>query len=307
VPLPLVFTRTTALAAGWTARGVDAEVRSGRWTALRRGVYGVTAQLPRSGPERRAVEVAAAALATGREVVGSHETAALVHGLPLLRPYDGPPVLSRARSPLGDRPDPTTAALLVSQVPVAHRTWVAGAPVTSLARTAVDLARKGPAVSAVVVLDAALRAGTARTELEEVLDDCKGWPGSARARDWVAFADGRAESPLESVGRWQLHRAGLPPPDLQVVLGGRWGPIGRVDLCWDDLRTVGEADGWVKYRSAGGQADFGALRAEKVREDALRDAGFEVFRFTFDEALRRPAVLEHRARSAFARGRRRAS
>ena len=74
----------------------------------------------------------------------------------------------------------------------------------------------------------------------------------------------------------------MPPPDLQVLLTDLDGPIGRVDFHWAAYRT--------------------ALRAQKLREARLRDAGSEVFRFTWDEAVRRPAVLEHRARRAFARG-----
>ena len=35
--------------------------------------------------------------------------------------------------------------------------------------------------------------------------------------------------------------------------------------------------------------------------DRLREAGYEVFRFTWDEAVHRPAVIEMRARRAFAR------
>jgi hypothetical protein len=302
VPLPLVFTRTTAVAAGWAPRQIDEEVRRGRWTALRRGVYAVTALLPDDAPRRHAVHVAAAALATTCDVVGSHESAALVHGLPLFQAYEGPPVLSRCRVAGRERPDTATPAPLVSQVPPQHRTTAHGAPVTTLARTAADLARKGPALSAVVVLDAVLRAGVPRLEVERVLDDCRGWPGAVRAREWVAFADGRAESPLESVGRWRLHQAELPAPELQVVLGDGCGPLGRVDFYWAEHRTVGEADGLIKYRgSADGGPDFAALRAEKLREDALRDAGFEIFRFTWEEAVHRPLLLEQRARRAFAR------
>jgi len=178
---------------------------------------------------------------------------------------------------------------------------VHGAPVTSLARTAVDLARKGPALSAVVVLDGAVRAGVTRQELDDVLADCRGWPGTQLARPFVSFADGRAESALESVGRWRMHQAELPAPDLQVLLHDLDGPIARTDFCWAAHRTVGEADGFAKYRAADGTADFAALRAEKMREDRLRDAGWEVFRFTWDEAVRRPAVIEQRALRAFAR------
>ncbi len=264
-------------------------------------VYTVEGTAPRSAAQRHAIEVAAAVLVTGSDAVGSHESAAVVHELPMLRAHTGPPVLSRARPRRGVRPDAVRAARLVSQVPEHHRTVAHGAPVTTLARTAADLARRGRPLSAVVVLDAVLRAQVGRAEVAAVLDDCRGWPGSARARSWLAFADGRAESPLESIGRWRFAEAELPPPDLQVTLGGTDGPIGRVDFCWRALRTVGEADGFTKYRTTDGVPDFSVLRAEKLREDALRDAGFAVFRFTWDEAVRRPAVLEQRALRAFAR------
>ncbi len=300
--LPIVFTRKMAVRAGWSPGAVDDEVRAERWTALRRGVYCRSADLPPDGPVRAALEVTAAALATDCDVVGSHQTAALVHGLPLFQPYDGPPVLSRDRLPRHDRPGHTSPAPLVSQLPPRHRACVHGAVVTSLARTAMDLARKGLALSSVVVLDATLRAGVRREQLEEVLADCHGWPGSVRAKQWLAFADGRAESPLESVGRWRMHQAEVPAPDLQVVVRDVDGVIGRTDFCWEEFRTVGEADGFGKYRAPDGTADFAALRAEKLREDRLRDAGWEVFRFIWDEAVHRPAVLEQRARRAFARG-----
>lgn len=301
MPLPPVFTRATALNAGWFPDDIDKAVRAGRWTPLRRSVYAVTADLPPDGPRRTALDVAAAQLATSHDVVGTHETAALVHGLPLFASYVGPVVLTRARPQLQDRPCQAEPAQLVSTVPEHHRTRIHGALVTTAARTAVDLARKGPALSAAVVLDGALRLGVPRRELEQVLADCRGWPGVQQAREWVAFADGRAESPLESVGRRRMHEAELPAPDLQVLLGDADGPIGRADFHWAAHRTVGEADGFGKYRAADGTADFAALRAEKLREDRLRDAGFEVFRFTWAEAVHRPAVIAARARRAFAR------
>lgn len=299
--LPHVFTRTTAVAAGWSPRDIDAAVRSGRWTAMRRGVYAVTEHVPPDGPSRVALDVAAARLASRHDLVGSHETAAHLHGLPLFQPYDGPVLLSRGREPRQARPGLTSPSALVSHIPLDHRTSVNGAVITSPARTAVDLARKGPALSAMVVLDAAVRAGVTKDELADVLDVCRGWPGARRAASWASFADGRAESPLESVGRWRMHQFELPAPDLQLVVRDPDGPIGRVDFAWEELRTIGEADGFAKYRTGDGSADFAALRAEKVREDRLREAGWEVFRFTWHEAVHRPAVIDARARRAFAR------
>ena len=301
MPLPTVFTRAMAVDAGWQPCDIDREVRARRWTPLRRGVYAPTARLPMEGGRRLALDVTAVQLATGHDVVGTHETAAWVHGLPLFTAYEGPLRMSRHRERALERPGQSTPDELVSQIPAHHRASVLGAVVTSVPRTAVDLARQGPALSAMVVLDAALRMSASRTELEQVLDDCRGWPGIRRVRDWVAFADGRAESALESIGRWRMHEAQLPPPDLQVVLGDLDGPVGRTDFHWAAHRTVGEADGFGKYRTADGTADFATLRAEKVREDRLREAGFEVFRFTWDEAVHRPGVIAVRARRAFAR------
>lgn len=307
MPLPLVFTRAMAISAGWRPADIDRELRAGRWTCLRRSAYAVTADLPPDGPGRAAAEVTAAQLASSHDIVGSHETAALVHGLPLFSPYRGPVVLSRSRERRRDRPAQGVPARLVSEIPVHHRTSVRGAVVTTPARTAIDLARKGLPLSAVVVLDGALASGVPRQEIEQVLQDCAGWPGVRQAAQWLAFADGRAESALESVGRWRMHEAELPAPDLQLLLTDVDGPIGRTDFCWRALRTVGEADGFAKYRAADGTADFAALRAEKVREDRLRDAGWEVFRFTWEEAVHRPAVIELRARRAFARAMSRSS
>jgi hypothetical protein len=296
--LPLVFSRAMAVADGWTRKAIDREVRSGRWTPVRRGVY---ARSEAAGGRRLAIlGVLAAQLATGHDVVGTHETAAAVHGLPLLAPYAGPPRLSIVRPPGQQRPGRGGPARLVSQIPPHHRALVLGATVTTVARTAVDLARTGSPLSSVVVLDAALRS-TPRALLEQVLDDCRGWPGIDAARAAVAFADGRAESPLESVGRWRMHEAELPRPDLQVVVGDEDGPVGRTDFLWVAHRTVGEADGFAKYRAADGTADFQALRSEKLREDRLREAGFEFFRFTWDEALHQPDLIAVRARRAFAR------
>jgi hypothetical protein len=304
--LPLVFARAEAIAAGFDVRTINALVRSGAWVALRRGVYAEVERLPADQAGRHAADVAAAARATAQEVVGSHESAALVHELTTFARYDGPPVLSRCREAKQVRPDGASPALLVAQVPAHHRTELLGAAITTIARTAVDLARKGPALSAAVVLDSALRHEVPRDELEEVLRISKGWPGSRRANEMVAFADGRAESALESVGRWRMHQLGFPKPELQIPLHDADGLMGYPDFLFEEERVIGEADGLLKYRADDPDAppdprERDALAREKQREDRFRDAGYEVFRFTWEIAVHRPVVLEQRARRAFAR------
>jgi very-short-patch-repair endonuclease len=297
----LVLTRDQAVTAGWSTREVAALVRSGRWRTLRRGTYLTGPELPEDPQAAHAVLVLAAVLASGVPAVGSHRSAAFLHGLPLLGPVPAEPVLTRIRTAGQARPDGRRSAGLVAQVPPWHRAQVVGAPVTSLARTALDLARSTSEVEAVVVLDAALRS-VGHEELQAVLEVQRGWTGSVRAVRRLLFADGLSESALESVGRLRFAEQGLPRPRLQVVVGDEHGPVARTDFLWDEERTVGEADGRLKYGD-----DPAALWEEKLREDRLRDLGFEVVRFGWSEALHRPEQLADRVRRAFARGRRRSA
>lgn len=78
--------------------------------------------------------------------------------------------------------------------------------------------------------------------------------------------------------------------------------LGRSDFGWPELGTLGEFDGIVKYSGRYGQTTQGALVAEKRREDRIRDEGWQVVRWTWDE-LAEPSALLERLERAFARGR----
>jgi hypothetical protein len=178
-----------------------------------------------------------------------------------------------------------------------------GVRATSAARTVLDCARIMPFVDAVVLADAALqRMSTSPEGLSRAVEQQSGWPGAPAARRVVAFADGRAETPGESVSRVVFVELGLPRPELQVTLEGADGSVYRTDFYWEAYRTVGEFDGAVKYRGDGG-ADV--VFAEKIREDGLRDAGNEVFRWVWRDLYQGRAELARRANRALARGCRR--
>ena len=106
-----------------------------------------------------------------------------------------------------------------------------------------DLARTESLRSGVVTADAALRSGLPREELVRVLDAHRGWPGVRRARTALAFADGRSESPLESLGRLTCLEEDLPvfEPQVEVWLDGEL--IARVDGLWREQLVVFEGDG----------------------------------------------------------------
>ncbi len=95
------------------------------------------------------------------------------------------------------------------------------------------------------------------------------------------FIDRASESVGESRSRVYLDRHGLPRPRLQVeiVVDGR---VYRPDFLWDNV--IGEFDGMVKY-TGGGEATETVMIAEKLREDALRAAGWIVVRWTWADLV----------------------
>jgi len=113
----------------------------------------------------------------------------------------------------------------------------------------------------------------------------------------VALADGAAESVHESVSRVMMHRHGLEAPQTQQWLRDAHGDWTRVDFLWRRRRTIGEADGMLKY-----DVDSEALRREKLRQERLEEAGFVVVRWTWDDAWHDGERTCRRIAGAFARG-----
>lgn len=287
-----VFSRRQALACGHTPEEVRLQLLAGLWVRLRQGIYVDHLVLEMSSPAERAVlDIAAARLAVSVPSTGSHHSAALAYGLPLLTPTDAVTLsapTAMLRGGTGERIRVARAKL------VAEHCWdLRGVAVTSPARTAADLAESLSLVDAVTVTDAALHRGLAtRDEIAAVIDAL----GLGRAPYVLAAADARSESPLESVSRVALALEGIEVADLQRDLfdaAGRF--LGRVDFLWERQRVIGEADGMLKYD------DPGALRREKRRQEALENAGFVVVRWTWDEIMYHPEWVAARLRHAFAR------
>lgn len=292
-----VVTRADAFTAGLSPAAVRHRIAAGRWETLRirRGVYLDPAGLLGDGDPwtRHAVDTAAAIAGLGVPAVAGHLSAAVLHGLPAVRPLDGVTLLSDKTDgcPRGYR----GLRLRAAELPPGHVGVVSDVPVTTIARTVVDLARALPFVDGVVLADAALRRGTTRGELAQVAAECTRWPGVRRARQVIDFADPRAETPLESRARVMFHLHELPAPDLQVPIGDEQGLIGVADFLWRAQRTVGEADGLLKY------ADPAILRGEKIRQERLERAGFQVVRMLWDDVTRVQERTVGRIRAAFGR------
>jgi predicted transcriptional regulator of viral defense system len=274
-----VYRRPALLSAGFTPAELRRMRRAGDLTLLRRGAY-----YAGPGPDDDQLAHRALLHTTFQEMAAgtliSHASAAVLHGLPTWR-LDLDRVHATRIRTSGARLD-RLVHLHAARVEPDEVVEIEGLPVTSLARTVVDLARATFVEVGVVVVDAALRVGLDTDELAEVLGRSGRRPGCSKARRVVAFADGRSESVGESRSRVAIARAGLPAPVPQWEVLDEYGQlVGRVDFWWPRWRVVGEFDGKSKYGRLlrPGQDPGEVVYQEKRREDALRAESVTVVRW----------------------------
>ena len=207
------MSRRELAAAGVTDDELRRMRRRGELATIRPGVYLDPAD-PRLGrPERRhLLQVAAAVPRIAADAVISHQSAAVLYGLPVWN-------LELARVHV-TRPRRTGALhsgrLVVHASPLEADEvgMVDGVAVTSVARTLVDVARAVGFEEAVAVLDAALhRHVVERASLVIALDRARRWPGTPKARRAVALRRPAADE-----------RRRVPQP-------GRDGPARRRRAC----------------------------------------------------------------------------
>lgn len=297
-----VLLRSHATLRGLTDNDLARLRNLGDLERLRRGAYARAAGSARTPEEDHRLLIAATMPQLGAGAVLSHASAGVLNGLPLWPDQLRAVHVTRPRTGGGGRR--TVVRRHTSALDTAEIMTLEGWPATTLSRTAVDLARTLPYEQGVAAADAALRLGADRGDLEGALRRQDRWPGAARARRVVAFADGRSESAGESASRVLLADQGLPPTELQLVIADGGRTLGRVDFAWPERRTLAEFDGRVKYgRLIRPGDDVGeVVFREKLREDALRDLGWQVVRWTWAD-LERPYVVVERLRRAFARAR----
>jgi hypothetical protein len=263
-------------------RSVYRRAAEGRLTRLAPGVFVPTQELEQLSPEAlhgRRIE-AVWPRARDDEVL-SHRSAAAWWGLPIYGPRPERPetvlsALARRSSSATFQRHSTSRPLTVE--------LVRGIPVTSLARTVVDVAASSSFESGVVVADAAWRlsneraAADPRVELdaeaiEHELRALEGGRGADRARQVIAFANGKAQLPGESVSRCSMLRIGCPIPELQHRIVGQSGLVYFLDFWWPGQRIAAEFDGASKYREARyrrGRSPEQVVLDEKSREDEIR-------------------------------------
>ena len=283
--------RADALAYGQT----DAELRSlytrQGWSKLRPGLYVPPEfeELTREAKHRELVVATAPLLSALASI--SHQSAAVMHDVPLWSvPFDR--VHATRDRPAGGR---KTRHLHMHCAPLPDEDVVVidGVRVTDLARTVCDLARTVPLEQAIVAGDAAMRKGLTRNEIVDGLAYAEGRHGFRRAQLATQLFDGRSESVGESRSRLALSQLRLPTPQLQTEFFDNAGVLlGRGDFFIEEFGVIGEFDGKVKYGKylRPGVSPGEAVYREKLREDSLRDMGWEVVRWIWSELERRDVI-----------------
>ncbi|GGC67532.1 hypothetical protein IEU95_03305 [Hoyosella rhizosphaerae] len=244
--------------------------------------------------------------ASTRGTVGSHVTAALLHGLPTWGlPLDA---IHVTRDSTASGKSSNRRTLHRAPLPADHITQREGIAVNTVERLLVDIARTADAESVFVTGDYALRhQRTTLAAIAAVVEDMRGWRGIGKARTVLDQLDARSESVGESRSRAVLLAMDLPALSIQHEIRDSLSRrlLARVDFALESLRIAGEFDGKVKYgRALNGDANLeDVLWREKQREDRIRGEGWLTVRWTWAD-LADPAVIYERFQRAIALARR---
>jgi hypothetical protein len=273
-----LITRAQAQALGMSSAGVQRRVRSGRWELLRRGVYCFAGT-----PKTRRRDILEACLGAGDAALVSGFTAAEVLRLPDVWSRDQinlavPPRVRRS----------TRAATIASSrfVRAAEdRTSCDGIPITSVARTYVDLAVHLPvhvlersivqAVRNQMVTPDELEAAAARGGVREAVVAIRQIL-AAKAWQDVFRSDG------EVLGVQLLRQAGFDDIQTNVEFHYAGIRVGEADVFLPEVNMVVEIDGPIdhstprakgrdKVRRLGYRAM--GLRVVEIHPNRLRDPG----------------------------------
>jgi predicted transcriptional regulator of viral defense system len=273
--------RGLGFSKGAIGRGREA----GRLHSLHQGVYAVGhVALSDHGRSMAAV------LACGPGAVLSHGSAAWLWGL-----FPTCPINPEVSVPNAGRPRAGIGAHRVAPLALSEFGNQDRLPVTSLARTLLDVAASGRGRRLQQAIEKAKRLGRLDLgEIDDLLDRRRGAAGTRRLRQVVEIyrdpAFSRARSELLFLDL--IKRAGLPRPAMNTFVASH-----EIDAYWEAERFAVEVDGWDTHRTRE------AFEADPLRQENLKLAGIDSIRITARRIEREPKVVGQRLRELLARRR----
>jgi hypothetical protein len=297
------------LARGISDELIGTQLAAGRLRRLRQGVYIAESCWPADVAGQHLV-LARAEMVMAPGSALSHQTAALVWGIPtpgVRAWHDEPPSICL---PLGSgrRSQRGPAVRHIARLPAND---IARDPdgydITTVARTAVDVADGRALPEALVILDGAgrllvdsLTSRTSRADygnprlvrtVRELFHAAASPRILRRLASTIDKVEPCRESAAESLTAGHLYLAGLPIPLFQAPIHSPWG-IFYPDAYWPDARLIGECDGAMKY------TDQQAIVREKEREQWFRDEDYGVVRWLAKEIMFHPLRVMARIEAA---------
>lgn len=260
---------TADLSKTFSSRTLALYVEAGAIVRVCHGVYAL------SPPDVRGW-LAALELMTGHRMVACMNTAAALHGFDT----ETDPRVHVLDPAIRMRP---TERVMVHQRLGAPLLRIENRLATAPAWTAIELARTLRRPRALAVLDAALHARACTvSDLRSAVREQKGRRGIVRVRELLEYADGRAESPMESEARLVFIDGGLPTPELQYEIVDRCGDLWRTDFAWPEAKLVAE------YESMEWHATPAALRHDRMKTARLQECGYRTVPLVVDDVRKRP-------------------
>lgn len=171
---------------------------------------------------------------------------------------------------------------------------IEGIPVTTPARTALDLGCWYSNSEAVAAIDALARVTDLKLlAVDFLVQRYPGRRGIRRARSALCLVDAGAQSPKETWLRLLLIQGGLPRPQTQIPVRDEFGEIlAYLDMGWEDVKVAVEYDG-DQHRSDRRQYTWDIRRLE-----ILERLGWIVIRVVAGDP---PADVIRRVRAALTR------
>lgn len=263
------------------AHRLERAAARGELLRLRPGAYVSPASIAaRTAAEIHRARIEAARMAAVTEPVFSHESAAALHGIPILGEW--PDRVHTTVGPNGHSGSRAVERTKRALDPSETMTATDGVVATTPARTAIDLAATRSLLGGIIAISHVRHLGVDLDVFDELLRRSRSTAGVRRARIAVERSTGETESPLETLIWVRCQDLGFEQPELQRVVEGTDGRAYRVDFAWLDGRILLEADGRAKYGAlAAGRTPEEVLWEERLRENALRPACDRLLRTTW--------------------------
>jgi very-short-patch-repair endonuclease len=277
-----VASRRELLAAGVGSRAIQTRTESGRYVRICPGVYAIGhADLTVAGRRRAIV------LACGPAAVLSHRSAAAAWGL---RPDGGTYWDVTVRHPSARAPDAPVRVFRHRTLRDDEVTTHDGIPVTTVARTLLDLAAVVPAHQLRRAVEAAeqQRLFDLR-QVDRTLQAHPRRPGRPALADLLV--DLREHGITKTRSDTEAHLLqlcvdhDLPRPQVNHTNNGK-----EVDFRWPDHQLLVEVDGWTTHHTRT------AFTTDRRRDRAALREGFRVARFTATEVDRNPTEVAEELR-----------